>query len=117
LPLFSVGLGVYIQNILITSYLRQCVEYADVHEDLQQLPYGLVKVRIYGRYDINEFRFHSTQVEALHPLEKITNTKVVTRVIDAQGRETNYYGIINNIHEFNFTGNKELKVVIFNCDQ
>jgi hypothetical protein len=38
------------------------------------------------------------------------------RVIDAEGRETNYYGIINKILEFSFARNKELKVVFFNCD-
>jgi hypothetical protein len=34
----------------------------------------------------------------------------VTRAIDAEGRETNYYGIIS------FAANKELKVVFFDCD-
>jgi hypothetical protein len=29
---------------------------------------------------------------------------------------TNYYGIINEILEFSFTGKKELKVVFFDCD-
>jgi hypothetical protein len=40
----------------------------------------------------------------------------VTRAIDAKGRETNYYGIINKILEFSFAGNKELEVVFFDCD-
>jgi hypothetical protein len=40
----------------------------------------------------------------------------VTRVIEAEGRETNYYGIINKILEFNFARNKELKVVFFDYD-
>jgi hypothetical protein len=35
------------------------------------------------------------------------------RAIDAEGHETNYYGIINKIFEFSFVGNKELKVVFF----
>jgi hypothetical protein len=114
--IFSVGLGVYIQNILITSYLRQCVEYADVHEDLRLLSYGLVKFRSYGRYDINGFQFRSTQFEAFRPVAATTNTRVVMRAIDAQGWETNYYRIINNILEFNFAENKELKVIFFDCD-
>jgi hypothetical protein len=38
------------------------------------------------------------------------------RVIEAEGRETNYYGIINKILEFNFARNKELKVVFFDYD-
>jgi hypothetical protein len=36
--------------------------------------------------------------------------------IDVEGCETNYYEIINKILEFSFTGNKELKVVFFDCD-
>jgi hypothetical protein len=42
------GLEVYIQNIFITSYLLQCVEYANILEDLRQLSYGL--------YDVNGFQ-------------------------------------------------------------
>jgi hypothetical protein len=38
------------------------------------------------------------------------------RVIDVEGRETKYYGIINKILEFSFVRNKELKVVFFDCD-
>jgi hypothetical protein len=69
----------------------------DVHLDLRQLAYGLVKVRSYDRYDINSFQFCSIAFEALHPLVATTNSGVVTRAIDAEGREPNYYGIINKI--------------------
>jgi hypothetical protein len=40
----------------------------------------------------------------------------VTRAIDVEEHETNYYGIINKILEFSFARNKELKVVFFDCD-
>lgn len=30
--------------------------------------------------------------------------------------DTTYYGIINDILEFDFAGNKNLKVVVFDCD-
>jgi hypothetical protein len=30
--------------------------------------------------------------------------------------KTNYYGIINKIFEFSFAGNKEFKIVFFDCD-
>jgi hypothetical protein len=76
----------------------------------------LVKVRSYGRYDINSFCFHSTAFEALRPHAATTNSRVVTRAIDAEGRKTNYYGIINKILEFTFVGNKRVKVVFFDCD-
>jgi hypothetical protein len=76
----------------------------------------LVKVRSYGRYDVNGFLFHSTAFEALRPLVATTNSGVVMRAIDDEGHETNYYEIINKILEFSFAGNKELKVVFFDCD-
>jgi hypothetical protein len=92
------------------------VKVVNVHLDLRQLAYGLVNVRIYDRYDVNGFRFRSTTFEALHPLATTTNSGVVTRAIDAEQRETNYYGIINKILKFSSTGNKELKVIFFDFD-
>jgi hypothetical protein len=75
----------------------------------------LVKARSYGRYDINGFQFRSTAFEALHPLAATTNSGAVTRSINSEGCETKYE-IINKILEFSFAGNKELKVVFFDCD-
>jgi hypothetical protein len=76
----------------------------------------LIKVRSYGLYDINGFRFCSTTIKALRPLAGTTNSGVVRRAIDVEGRKTNYYGIINKILEFSFVRNKEIKVVFFDCD-
>jgi hypothetical protein len=76
----------------------------------------LVKVRSYGCYDVNGFQFHSTAFKSLRPLAATTNSGVMTRAIDAEGHETNYYGVINKILEFSFAENKELKVVFFDCD-
>jgi hypothetical protein len=45
-----------------------------------------------------------------------TNSGVVMRAIDVEGRKTNYYEIINKIIEFSFVRNKELKVVFFDWD-
>jgi hypothetical protein len=50
------------------------------------------------------------------PRTATRKTGVLTRALDALGRETNYYGIIQNILEFNFAGNKTLKLVFFLCD-
>jgi hypothetical protein len=94
----------------------QCVLADNVHVDLCQLSYRSVTSKSYGRYDVNGFRFCSTIFEASHPLAATTNTRVVTRVVDAQGHETKYYEIIKNIIEYNFAGNKNLKIVFFNSD-
>jgi hypothetical protein len=92
------------------------VKVVDVHLDLQQLAYGMVKVRSYGCCDVNDFLFCSTAFEALHPLVATTNNGVVMRAIDAEGRKTNYYKIIIKILEFSFVGNKEFNVIFFDCD-
>jgi hypothetical protein len=92
------------------------VKGVDVHPDLRQLAYELVKVRSYGRYDVNGFRFRSTAFEALRPLATTTKSGVLTRAINAEGSKTNYSGIINKILDFSFSGNKELKLVFFDCD-
>jgi hypothetical protein len=94
----------------------QCVLADNVHTDLPQLSYGSFIVKSYGQYDINEFHFRSTNFEASHPLAVTTNTCVVTRVIDAEGHESKYYGIIKNIIEYNFARNKNLKTIFFDCD-
>jgi hypothetical protein len=92
------------------------VKNANIHHDLQQLAYGFVKVISYGCYDVNGIRFCSTAFEALCHHAATTNSGVVTRVIDAEGHETNCYGIINKILEFTFVENTELKVAFFDCD-
>jgi hypothetical protein len=81
----------------------------NVHADLRQLSYRSVTAKSSDRYDVNEFRFHSTIFEASRPLAATTNTGVITRVIDAQGQILKYYGIIKNIIKYNFIGNKNLK--------
>jgi hypothetical protein len=76
----------------------------------------MVTCRSFGRYDVNGFCFRSHQFEKSHPRAATRNTGIVARALDAPGRETNYYGIIQNIFEFNFAWNKILKVVFFLCD-
>ena len=102
--------------VILTVYYLQCTKTPNIHEDLRQLSYGTVTCRTFGRYDVNGFRFRSDQFEKSRPRAATRNTGVLTRALDALGRETNYYGIIQNILEFNFAGNKPLKLVFFLCD-
>jgi hypothetical protein len=81
----------------------------NIPDDLWQLSYGSVTVRSYGRYDVNGFRFWSAPFEATCPLAATVNSGVVTRAINEQGQEINYYEIIQQILEFSFAGDKELK--------
>jgi hypothetical protein len=94
----------------------QCVLAGNVHAELCQLSYGSVIAKSYGQYDVNGFCFHSTIFEASRPLAATTNTGVVTMVVDGEGHESKIYRIIKNIIEYNFVGNKNLKIVFFDCD-
>jgi hypothetical protein len=38
------------------------------------------------------------------------------RDVDVEGHESKYYEIIKNIIEYNFSRNKNLKTVLFDCD-
>jgi hypothetical protein len=97
-------------------WFRDNVDINDnIHPDLRQLSLGAVTAIRYGRYDVNGFRFRSTRFED-HPLAATTNSEVVTRAIDDEGKVTNYYGVINDILEYKFFGDKQLKVVFFDCD-
>jgi hypothetical protein len=78
--------------------------------------YGCVTVRSYSRYDVNGFRFRSAPFDAARPRAATTNSGVVTRAINEQGQEINYYRIIQQILEFSFVRDKELKVVFFVCN-
>ncbi|WVZ76615.1 hypothetical protein U9M48_024578 [Paspalum notatum var. saurae] len=99
------------------SYFSSCKEIdGKVHKDLVQLSEGRVSVRSHGRYDVNGFHFRSAPFEAAHPLAATCNSGVMVRASDDQGKESNYYGIIQNILEFKFIGDKELKLVFFVCD-
>lgn len=75
-----------------------------------------MSVRSHTRYDVNGFRFRSAPFEAARPRAATCNSGVMVRATDDEGRESNYYGIIQKILEFKFIGNKELKLFFFVCD-
>jgi hypothetical protein len=83
---------------------------------LRQLSLGQVKALEYSRYDINGYHFRTAKLEASHPSAATTNSRLVTNGKDATNHVTDYYGILQNIVEYTFSGAKELKVVLFQCD-
>jgi hypothetical protein len=89
--------GVQGQLNFVTWFKEHALRASNVHPDLRQLSYGYITVRRYGRYDVNGFRFRSTIFEDAHPLAVTCNTGVVVRTVDDEGRETNYYGVIEDI--------------------
>jgi hypothetical protein len=85
----------------------------NVSNDLRQLSLGQVKALEYNRFDINGYRFRTVKLEASRPLAATTNNSLVTSGEDATSHVTDYYGILQNIIEYIFSGAKELKVVFF----
>jgi hypothetical protein len=85
----------------------------NVSNDLRQLSLGQVKALEYGRDDINEYHFWMVKLEVCHPLTATTNRRVVANGEDASGLAANYYGVLQKILEYMFSGAKELKVVFF----
>jgi hypothetical protein len=83
----------------------------NVSDDLQQLSLGQVKVLESGRYDINRYRFQTAKLEASRPLAATTNSGVVANGEDASRLAVDYYGILQKIIEYTFSGAKELNVV------
>jgi hypothetical protein len=78
----------------------------NIHPDLRQLSLRAVTVRSYGQYDFNGFYFRSTRFQDAHPLAATTNSRVVTRADDDEGKVTNYYGVINDILKYKFFRDK-----------
>jgi hypothetical protein len=75
-----------------------------------------VKALECGRYDINGYHFRTVELEVRHPLAATTNSGVVANSKDARGLAVDYYGVLQKIIEYMFGGNKEQKVVFFECD-
>jgi hypothetical protein len=85
----------------------------NISNDLRQLSLGQVKALEYNRFDINGYRFRTVKLEASRPLAATTNNSLVTSGEDATSHVTDYYGILQNIIEYIFSGAKELNVVFF----
>jgi hypothetical protein len=56
------------------------------------------------------------KVRSESSLAATTNSGVVANGEDVNRLATDYYGVLQKIIEFTFGGNKELKVVFFECD-
>jgi hypothetical protein len=88
----------------------------NVSNDLRQLSLGQVNALEYGHYDVNGYHFLMVKLEASLPLAATTNSGVVANGEDASGPAADYYGVLQKILEYTFSGTKELKVVFFECD-
>jgi hypothetical protein len=66
----------------------------------------------YEKYDVNGYRFHTTDHQKSRPNAKTVNTGVFTRGADNH----DYYGRLEKVYELTFNRtNVELKLVVFKC--
>jgi hypothetical protein len=69
------------------------------------------RVKKYSGYDVNGYRFRTTNYDQSRPNWKTTCSGVFTPGLD----DVDYFGRIEEIYELNFHGSKPLTPVIFKC--
>jgi hypothetical protein len=69
------------------------------------------RVKKYSGYDVNGYRFRTTNYDQSRPNWKTTCSGVFTPDLD----DVDYFGQIEEIYELNFYGSKHLTPVIFKC--
>jgi hypothetical protein len=69
------------------------------------------RVKKYSRYDVNGYRFRTTNYDQSRPNQKTMCYGVFTPSLD----DVDYFGQIEEIYELNFHGSKPLSPVIFKC--
>ena len=84
--------------------------------DLRQVAMGQIKAREFTRYDIGGYRFRTAKLEASRPLAATVNSGVATSSVDGNGNIKDYYGVLQKIIEYTWGGEKELKLVFFDCE-
>jgi hypothetical protein len=73
------------------------------------MSYAIIKVRSYYCYDIKGFHFCSTKCESTRSFAATRHTGVICRAVNDRGREMNYYGVINDILEYDLLVAKILR--------
>jgi hypothetical protein len=75
-----------------------------------------VTARNYNRYDVSGFRFRTAKLEKSRPFAATVNSGVMTSAYDASDKLVHYYGVLQNIVQYQFDGPKPLSMVFFVCD-
>jgi hypothetical protein len=80
--------------------------------ELRQVANGFAyMVKKYSGYDVNGYRFRTTNYDKSQPNRKTTCSRVFTPGLD----NVDYFGRIEEIYELNFYRSKPLTPVIFKC--
>ena len=84
-----------------------------MNPEVRQVSGGFaLRVNTYAVYDVNGYRFHTTQYQEQRPNRRTTNNGVCTC---SRSDGVDYYGRIEEIYELEYHGCKPLKPVIFKC--
>ena len=90
---------------------------ASIPKELHRLSRGCsFKVKSYGIYEVNGYRFRYEKYEKYRGNLTTANIGVLTvGVDDGTNNELEYYGIIKDIVELKFDGDSEFSLVLFDC--
>ena len=74
------------------------------------------KVSSFNAYDVNGYRFHTTDYEKNRANARTTNTGVFTPgVVTPDADQEDYYGTVEEIYELEYHGENAPKLVVFKC--
>jgi len=94
----------------------QCLKTASIHNALFQMSYGYCpRVRSYGCYDVNGYRFRSKKYESGRVGLTTINSGVCVTSFDESDNALEYYGIIEDIIKIEWEGSMKLELVLFYC--
>ena len=94
----------------------QCLKTASIHNALFQMSYGYYpRVRSYGCYDVNGYRFRSKKYESGRVGLTTINSGVCVTSFDESDNALEYYGIIEDIIKIEWEGSMKLELVLFYC--
>jgi hypothetical protein len=73
------------------------------------------RVRSYGCYDVNGYRFRSKKYESGRVGLTTTNSGVCVTSFDESNNALEYYGVIEDIIKIEWEGSMKLELVLFDC--
>ncbi|CAD6242072.1 unnamed protein product [Miscanthus lutarioriparius] len=94
----------------------KCLKTASIHNALFQMSYGYCpRVRSYGCYDVNGYRFRSKKYGSGRVGLTTINSGVCVTSFDESDNALEYYGIIEDIIKIEWEGSMKLELVLFYC--